>query len=236
MPCSGRDFNMCLSISWIPIFCLTQQKNPSLVLATSRPDMEPVPCSNSEEEKPFLWTIKKFGRKGPPGLPGPMSCPKQGCLRGWSRLHRFCLDEFCKSPRPVTPQQILSLGMFSALPRLIKCRKHLFECIWFMFLPFLSCCALIWLESNPHLVEVSATPLFSKNFHWHQEIFVLSCCHWTKADVIVLRISGHSLPPLCVKPASLALKLGTGIESDSGHLVKSCSVLSEVSGKILSGY
>lgn len=46
----------------------------------------------------------------------------------------------------------------------------------------------------------------------------------------------HSLAPECVKPTSLTLKLGIGVESGPGHLVKSCSVLSEVSDKIPSGY
>lgn len=66
--------------------------------------------------------------------------------------------------------------------------------------------------------------------------FFLSCCHWTKPDVIMLRISVHSLPAERVKATSLTLRLGIDIESGPGHLVKSCSVLSEVSDKILSGY
>lgn len=45
----------------------------------------------------------------------------------------------------------------------------------------------------------------------------------------MLRISMHSLSSECVKPTSLTVKLGIGIESGPEHLVKSCSVLSEVS-------
>lgn len=46
----------------------------------------------------------------------------------------------------------------------------------------------------------------------------------------------RSLPSVYVKSAPLTLKLRIGIGSDSGHLVKSSSVLSEVSDKTLIGY
>lgn len=135
--------------------------------------------------------------KGLLGLPGPVSCSRQGCLWGWGRLQGLCLHEVWQSPRPMAPQ-VLSLAVFSALPRLIKVQEiPLWVHVVYGF-AFLFCCAPIWLESNSDLVELSATPLFSKNFHWHQEIFFLSCCHWTEADVIMLRTSEHCLPYVCV--------------------------------------
>lgn len=100
--------------------------------------------------------------------------------------------------KATAPQQILSLAVFSALPRLRKVQDTpLWVPVVYGF-AFLFCCALIGSESNSDLVELSATPLFSKNFHWHQEIFFLSCCHWTEADVIMLRTSEHSVPCVCV--------------------------------------
>lgn len=195
----GRDFSMCPSIKWVSLFCLTQ-KNPSFAHAKSRPSVESVPCSNSEEENPFLWMIKNAGEKDCWGC-GPVSCPRQGCLWGWGRLQELCLSEVSPSPRPMAPQHILSLAVFGALPRLTKVQETpLWVCVVYGF-AFLFCCALIWLESNSDLVELSATPLFS-NFHWHQETSFLSCCRWTEADAIMLRASEHPLLCVCVKSFS----------------------------------
>lgn len=75
VPRTGSDFNMCLSIQSMSIFCLTQQ-NPSFVLAKPRPGMESVPCSSSEEEKPFLWMITNEGEKDHWGC--LVRCPARG--------------------------------------------------------------------------------------------------------------------------------------------------------------
>lgn len=96
-------------------------------------------------------------------------------------------------------------------------------------------CALIQLVKFRYSGS-KCNPHFSKSFHWHKELFFLPGLHWTKSDLITLRISAHSLPSVYVNPASLTLKLRIGIGSDSGHLVKSSSVLSEVSAKTLIDY
>lgn len=83
---------------------------------------------------------------------------------------------------------------------------------------------------------VSAAPIFQRASTDHQELFFLPRLHWTKPDLITLRISVHSLPSVYVKPAPLTVRVRIGIGSDSGHLVKSSSVLSEVSDKTLIGY
>lgn len=94
----------------------------------------------------------------------------------------------------------------------------------FAFL-FLLCTDLIGIKFKssgskcnlPFFKELPLTPI---NF--------LSCCHWTKADVI------SAFSHLFVCEACFS-DIEAGIESDSEHLLKFCSLLSEVSDKILSG-